>query len=357
MKETMTSRERVLSAFNHTKADRVPIDYMANPGIDHRLKEHFRLSQDDHEGLLKALGVDFRSIYAPYTGPRLHAEIPGVHVDPLWGIHTRWIEHPSGGYWDYCDFPLQNADEEQVRQWPMPDPEDFDYSGVLEACKQLDHYALYINCYGDYINGNGFFRNMETTLIDLVTDNPAGSLLAERRFNIQAAITERILDRAKGRIDFVWLGEDLGTQIGPIISVKTFRKHILPKYKMLVDLANAYGAKTMIHTCGSSSWSYEDFLSIGVNAVDTLQPECKNMSPQYLVEHFGGRLAFHGCISTAGKLAYGTPEDVRNTVKETLDIMMPDCSYMLSPTHMMQDNTPTENALAMYDTAKELGWY
>ena len=83
----MTSRERVLSAFNHTKADRVPIDYMANPGIDHRLKEHFRLSQDDHEGLLKALGVDFRSIYAPYTGPRLHAEIPCMSI--LYGESTR----------------------------------------------------------------------------------------------------------------------------------------------------------------------------------------------------------------------------------------------------------------------------
>jgi uroporphyrinogen decarboxylase len=357
MKESMTSRERVLRAFNHVKADRVPIDYMANPGIDQRLKEHYRLSLEDDEGLFLALGVDFRGIGVPYTGPRLHEEIPGRHVDPLWGIHTRWIEHPSGGYWDYCDFPLRFADEEQVSKWPMPDPDAFDYSGVLDSCRRYDSYALYIQCYGDYINGNGFFRNMETTLIDLVTDDPAGALLAKRRFEIQAAVTERILDRAKGRIDFVWLGEDLGTQIGPILSVKAFRKHILPQYKMLVDLAKAYKAKTMIHTCGSSSWSYEDFISLGVNAVDTLQPECKNMSPQYLVEHFGGRLAFHGCISTAGNLAYGTPDDVRATVQETLDIMMPGCSYMLSPTHMIQDNTPVENAVMMYDSAKELGWY
>ena len=37
MKESLTSRERVLRAFNHIKADRVPIDYMSNPGIDQRL--------------------------------------------------------------------------------------------------------------------------------------------------------------------------------------------------------------------------------------------------------------------------------------------------------------------------------
>jgi uroporphyrinogen decarboxylase len=252
---------------------------------------------------------------------------------------------------------LKDADEEQVAGWPLPDPDHFDYSGVGDACRQNEPFALYILCYGDYINGNGFLRSMETTLVDLVTDNPAGRLLAERRFKVQAGITERILDRAKGRIDFVWLGEDLGTQNGPMISLKTFRKYILPQYKQLVELANAYGAKTMIHTCGSSSWAYEDFISLGVNAVDTLQPECKNMSPQYLVDHFGGRLAFHGCISTAGKLAYGTPEDVRQTVKDTLAIMLPGCSYMLAPTHMIQDNTPTENAVAMYAAARELGWY
>jgi hypothetical protein len=27
---------------------------------------------------------------------------------------------------------------------------------------------------------------------------------------------------------------------------------------------------------------------MGINAVDTLQPEAKNMAPKYLKEHFGG---------------------------------------------------------------------
>ena len=68
-----------------------------------------------------ALGVAFRAIGAPYTGPRLHGDIPdrGVKVDN-WGIRRRWVEHETGGYWDYCDFPLQNADAQMVADWPMP---------------------------------------------------------------------------------------------------------------------------------------------------------------------------------------------------------------------------------------------
>lgn len=80
-----------------------------------QLKAHFGLKADDGEGLLRALGVDFRSVYAPYVGQRLHEDIPerGVKVDN-WGVHQLWVEHGSGGYWDYCDFPLTEANEETI---------------------------------------------------------------------------------------------------------------------------------------------------------------------------------------------------------------------------------------------------
>jgi uroporphyrinogen decarboxylase len=37
--------------------------------------------------------------------------------------------------------------------------------------------------------------------------------------------------------------------------------------------------------------------------------------------------------------------------------MMPGGGYALAPTHQLQDNSPTENVVAMYDTAKAQGWY
>jgi len=84
----MTSKERVLTTFAHQEADRVPINYAANGAIDKRLKEHFGLKANDHEGLLQALGVDFRWAGAGYKGPKLHEDIPerGVTVDN-WGVH------------------------------------------------------------------------------------------------------------------------------------------------------------------------------------------------------------------------------------------------------------------------------
>lgn len=355
----MTPRERVLAFFARSEPDRVPINYSANPGIDARLKEALGLSQSDHEGLLQALGVDFRGVGVPYVGPRLHSEIPGRNVCPQFGIRTRHVEHGTGAYEDFCDFPLRDATEEEIAAWPMPNPDHFDYSVVDAACKAYEPYALYVGGpgLGDIINSSGMIRNMEQVMLDIITENPAWQLYVDRRLDILLEVKRRTIEAAKGRIDFVWMGEDLGTQHAPLISLEMYRRMIRPRHQRVVDMAKSFGLPVMIHTCGSSSWAYEDFIEMGIDAVDTLQPEAANMSPEYLKATFGGRLSFHGCISTAGPVSFGTVEDVVADCKHVLDVMMPGGGYAFAPTHALQDNSPTENVIAMYQTAHTYGWY
>jgi uroporphyrinogen decarboxylase len=354
----MTSRERVRRAFAHEIPDRVPIDYLANPDIDRRLKAHFGVLANDDEGLRRFLGVDFFEIIPPYVGPQLHQPVPGRMID-LWGIRTRWIEHGSGGYWDYCDFPLRDADLETVETWPMPSPDDFDYNAVRELCKAYRHYFLMVGNpgAGDIINTAGMIRSPEQVLVDLMTDDPACLRFMDRKNEVQLAMLERALEAARGEIDLLWLGEDLGTQRGPMLSLDLFRKHVRPRHQAFVDLAKHFGIPVMIHSCGSSSWAFDDFCEMGIAVVDTLQPEAKDMAPEYLKRTFGKKLAFHGCISTAGVVANGSVDDTRENVRHTLEVMMPGGGYAFSPTHMLQDNTPTENAVAMYEEAQKAGMY
>ena len=355
----MTSKERVRHTLNRDRPDKVPVDYASNPDIDRRLKAHFGLAPNDGEGLRRALGVDIRGIGAPYTGPRLHAELPERRVDPQWGWHTRWVEHSSGGYWDYCDFPLASASEEEVARWPMPSADDYDYGVLADQCRRYGEYGLHVGGAGlaCVMNTAGFFRGMEQLFVDLATDDPAGLLLIDRFLAVQLEKTARELEKIGRLVDFVWIGEDLGTQACPMISMAMFEKHILPRHLPFIELAKAYDLSVMIHTCGSSSWTYEKYLAAGVTAFDTLQPEAANMSPEYLMEHFGTRASFHGAISTTGDLAFGTVDDVRNHVRHTLEVMKPGRGYFLAPAHCIQDNSPLENVLAMYETGKEFGGY
>ncbi len=348
-----TSKHRALTAISHRIPDRVPVNYYGNAGIDQRLREHFHT--DD---ILSALGVDFRSVYAPYIGPPLHPQKPGIRVDE-WGIHQRWVEHPFGGYWDYCVWPLRDASPDAVAAWPMPNPDHFDYAAAASAARRAAPFCV---CGGgagwpDVINGNSMLRTMEQLLIDLATDDEAGVLLVDRRNAIQLEIARRTLEAAPGAIDVLCLGEDLGTQRGPMINLDLFRRHIRPRMQPFVDLARAHGIPAMVHSCGSSSWAFDDFIEMGVSVVETLQPEAADMSPRYLKQRYGDRLAFHGCISTAGPLATGTPDDVERVVRDTLEVMMPGGGYILSPTHLIQDNTPTENVLRLYAVAHSHGTY
>ena len=358
--ETMSSKERFLRTINYEKPDRVPINYKSNVGIDLRLKQYFGLPDSDNEGLLEKLGVDFRAVGAEYTGKPLHttnAEKRKVH--PEFGWVLRYIEHNSGGYWDYCDFPLINATEEEVENWKFPNPNDYDYDELNYITEEKKDYALYLGNpgLGCIINNIGFLRGMEQALIDLITDEPAGILLIEKFMNFQLKKLERELEAVGDKIDFIWMGEDLGTQHAPLINRDIFLKHILPYHKNFFNLAKAYKKPVMMHTCGSSSWAYEDYINAGLSGVETLQPEAKDMSPRYLKDNFGGRLFFHGCISTAGSIAFGTVAETTIDCINVLDIMKPGYGYIFSPTHAFQDNSKNENIVAAYNTAHSYGRY
>ncbi len=359
VQETMSSKERVMRTFAFEETDRVPIDYSANPGIHHRLCKELGIKTDDQETLFDVLGVDFREVEAKFVGTNKFPVLPDRKTDPLYGYNMRWIENKSGGYWDFCDFPLKDADDEVIANFHVPDLSEFSVKHLRSDLKNISDKAIYVGNPGlaDIINTLSRVMGMEDTLVNLFNEDEATMVYLKRLNEMRLGTLEMALREAGDLIDFVWLGEDLGTQIGPMISLEMYRRVLRPMHQQFIDLAKAYNKPVMIHTCGSSSWAYEDFIEMGINAVDTLQPEAVNMSPEYLKKNFGGRLSFHGCISTAGKLAYGTAEETEKVVRDTLEIMMPGGGYHLAPTHLLQDNTPVENVIAMYQAAHTYGKY
>lgn len=354
----MRSKERVLRALAHEEPDRVPRNYSANPGIDARLKAHFGLSPQDNDQLRRVLGVDLAGVHAPYVGPKLHEDPPDRRADN-WGVRTRYVAHDTGGYWDFCDFPLRHATVEEAVAWPMPSPDENDYSRVRAQAQQERERCVFVGMsgLGCIINRIGKWRGMDQILVDLLVDDPVARVLIERKQRIELEIVERELEACRGFVDLLWMGEDLSTQMGPMISLDLYRQRIRPWHERFVKLTKAHDLPVIFHSCGACSWLFEDFIEMGIDAVQTLQPEAHGMAPGRLKTTFGDRLAFHGCIPTGGVMADGTPEEVREVCRRTLEIMMPGGGYCFAPSHMLQDNTPLENALAMYGAAEAFGEY
>lgn len=355
--ETMTSRERVLRTFNYEKTDRLTMGYAGNENVNKALQA--ALGAKNFADVLEMIGVDYYGVEPPYVGPKLFTAPPGRRVHELEGAITRWVEHPSGGYWSRCDFPLKDAEDEAFEAFPVPDPDDFDYDTALERAKDIQGrgYAVFIGKPGipDIINSSGRIMGMEDALCHLQTGCEPAMRLINRRAQSQLGMLERLLEKCRGYIDFVWLGEDMGTQRGPMVSRELYERAMKPIHRRFAALANSYGLPSMMHTCGSSSWAYEDLIEIGVKGVDSLQPEAADMSPEYLMARFGGRLNFRSLISTAGPLAYGTPAEVDEICQRTIETMNARGGYHFAPSQAVQDNTPAENLVAMYNAGHRYG--
>jgi uroporphyrinogen decarboxylase len=111
-------------------------------------------------------------------------------VNPLWGIVTRWVENSNGGYWDYCDFPLKDADDEVIANWPVPNPDDFDYEAMAQECKSFLHKAV---CFGnpglgDIMNTTGMLRGMENIYMDLLLETESVLAYIDRRLASQVGV-------------------------------------------------------------------------------------------------------------------------------------------------------------------------
>ena len=71
-------------------------------------------------------------------------------------------------------------------------------------------------------------------------------------------------------------------------------------------------------------------------------------------EIFEGKIGFFGAICVQDLLPNGTPEHIKFEVKRIAGILGEKGNYILAPAHNIQDDTPVENVLALFEAVKEL---
>jgi uroporphyrinogen decarboxylase len=111
------------------------------------------------------------------------------------------------------------------------------------------------------------------------------------------------------------------------------------------------------HSCGSTYDIIPDLIENGVNILNPVQPLAKNMEPWRLKKEFGKDITFCGGIDVQELLPYGTPEQVKESVKNTIKIFGKNGGYILGPAQNIGPDVRPENIVAMYDAALEYGRY
>ncbi|MFH0797042.1 MAG: uroporphyrinogen decarboxylase family protein [Candidatus Omnitrophota bacterium] len=352
----MTCKERVLTAFNLKEPDRVSAWLGASPEFRELARQHLGL--DDDESLSVRLGDDFRRVCAKYAAPAA-----GNQSTDLPERITSWtpfgIPRHGYGYGQPLGHPLADATVTEIHQYPWPDPRWIDVSNVRsEALKYNGKYAILGGDWSPFWHDAIDLLGMENLFLKMFDQPEAVDALLKHIVDYYAAANQRIFDTAAGAIDILFIGNDFGSQNGPLVGEKLFRRFILPQLKRLVDLGHDYGVKVLLHCCGGFVPLMPAMIEIGLDGLQSLQPSCPGMEPTALKAEFGKKILLNGCIDTQHVLIEGRPALVKAKTREVLRIMKPGGGYVASASHdYLLPETPVENVIAMFDTIREYGAY
>jgi hypothetical protein len=182
----------------------------------------------------------------------------------------------------------------------------------------------------------------------------------ERQCEIGLANLAKIHQVVGDRVNAVMVtGTDFGTQNGPFISPKAYRNLYMPFHIQVNRWIHTHTAwKSFIHSCGSVRALIPDFIEAGFDILNPVQCSAAHMDPAELKRDFGKHITFWGgSVDTQRTLPFGTPDEVRDQVRERIRIFGPGGGFVFNPIHNVQAQTPVENVLAMFETVRDCGRY
>ncbi len=341
----MISRERVFSAIHHRETDRPPIDFWAEKEVWTRLQRDLGLST--RRQILRHFQVDLRWAYHRYIGPDF-SDPHGRYEENMWGERFCLVgENPRvacGGSLDHA----QTFKEIQENHWPNNDWVRHDH--LLEQIRQDEEYAILYG-YADIWQRAAMVRGLDRMFLDMIDHPDWVHFMTGKLTDFYREDWLRAMEASQGKIDLFFLISDLGTQRGPMMSLELFRQFVKPRIVQMADLVHSFGKKLLFHSCGSISRFIEDLIDAGVDILNPLQTSCSGMDPGHLKKTFGSRICFHGGVDIQTVLIQGTPQEVRCSVRDLIEVMKKDGGFILASTHTLLPDIPTENIVAMYEEA------
>ena len=164
----------------------------------------------------------------------------------------------------------------------------------------------------------------------------------------QLVVTERLVGMG---FDFLWTFDDVAYRSGPFCHPAVFREVMMPAMRRV---AEAITIPWIFHSDGNLMPILDDILSLGIDGLHPIEPGPMNLAD--VKARYGDRVCIVGNVSV-DLLGRGTPEAVRETVRQCIEVGAPGGGYMISSANSIPSYTRPENARAMADAIAEFGGY
>jgi len=331
----MTPRHIVLEQLSHRETAEIPYTLAFEPVVGTRLDEHFG-SAAWRERLTPYIahcgGIAALSQAPPDPQHRLDAfgtlwrtdQLPPTVVKP-------GLTKPSfQGY----DFPSIQA---------ILNPEA-QANVAARARETTDSFTIVAT--GLCLWQSWYVRGFGETMIDCVAEEDFYTELLDRLTDLCLGLVKACEDIPA---DAIMMGDDWGVQRGVMIGPERWRKFYKPRYARIFEAIHAQGKVAVMHCCGSVADIMGDIVDIGLDVLESVQPEAAGMNPYSLKQAWGDKITFWGCLGSQSTIPFGTPDEVRGEVRRLRCEMSKGGGYILAPAKPLRTETPTENAVAVVE--------
>jgi len=356
----MEPRENLMRAVTRDQPDHVPYVFSLTPAMEEKFRRWAGIPQgepadlrDHFEFEMCGCGPDYRRDDAPdylryYEDLPETARLDGFGVARVPGTFHHFTHIVS---------PLADVDDpETAMEYPMPDRSDpKHWADFPEKVRKIHDRGLAATFMPGHIFETGWqIRGMQRMLEEFATGGEVSRILLQRIAEDNAKAARYAVE---GGLDILFTGDDVGTQHGMMMSPESWRDWLKPLLAKVIAAARDVNPEIPVwyHSDGNIEAIVQDLIEIGVTILNPVQPEC--MDPAELKKRYGDRLSFWGCVGTQSTMPWGTPEQVRDTVKHLVQTVGEGGGLVVGPTHVLEPEVPWDNVLALADAVREFGRY
>lgn len=344
----MNSRERVMAAIHHERADRIPM-FMDCTTSDVTEAVIQAAGCRTEEEMNQKLHIDCRWCNCMDDFCAVNVYEKGTFVD-MWGIE----KSVYGGI--PVSHPLADAetieDIDNYAHWPSPDR--IDYDKYIQKMKESEGYAVFGGMWSPFLEQATMLMGMENLMIQMYEDPELVEYLLDKIVDFYLECNRRMFDKAGDLMQIFFMGDDYGTQNSLLYGPDLFRRFIKPRLKKLYDLAKSYGYIVQQHSCGSVAGIIPDLIDIGLDGLHPIQVSAAGMDLKELKAQFGKDLYFAGSMDAMHLLIDGTDEEIETRIKETMELF-DEGSFIFGPSQGFLPEIPTERIIKMYELGYQYG--
>lgn len=135
---------------------------------------------------------------------------------------------------------------------------------------------------------------------------------------------------------------------------KNYRRMLKPRLMKIIDKVHAHGVK--FRYIISRGWKplMKDFLEMGLDCLAGVDPVQDKIDLREVKREIGGQICLMGGLNSAVMLNLWSEEQIRNAVKEAVEILSPGGGSILFPVDAIFNNTPWEKVEIMIDEWRKM---